>query len=129
MDGKITIMVIDDEEATRKLVSRAIGSGGYKIISIDNGTSAMKLFKEHHPNLIILDILMPGIDGIQVLQQIRRQSDVPIIMLTGTDDVSSLLKTLEIGADDYIRKPFGSLELLARVKAKLRRVASTARKN
>ena len=121
MDRHVTIMVVDDDETIRRLLRRTLTFGNYEVISADSGGTALTLFEEHRPNLVILDIIMPVFDGFEVLHQIRQQSDVPVIMLSGIDKVNSVRDSLYLGADDYIRKPFGTLELLARVKAKLRR--------
>ena len=115
------IMVVDDEQAILKLLNRTLEPEGYGVILANNGGSALALLEEHKPDLVILDIMMPGLDGFQVLNLIRQRSNVPIIMLTGRCEVTTLRDALALGADDYVRKPFGSRELLARIKAKLRR--------
>jgi two-component system KDP operon response regulator KdpE len=92
------------------------------VIGADNGEAALDLVEEEHPDVVLLDIAMPGMDGFEVLRQLRAFSDVPVIMLTARDDVLDKVKGLELGADDYVTKPFDHLELLARVRAVLRRI-------
>ena len=115
------IMVVDDEQAVLRLLNRTLETEGYGVILADNGSSALALLDEHTPDLVILDIMMPELDGFQVLPLIRQRSNVPIIMLTARGEVTTLRHALALGADDYVRKPFGRGELLARIRAKLRR--------
>jgi len=117
------IMVVDDEQFVVKLLSRILTSEGYGVIAADNGISALELFEEHIPDLVILDINMPGLDGFGVLKLIRQRSSVPVIMLTANLKVNTARDALNLGADDYIRKPFSAPELLARVRTKLKRAA------
>jgi len=117
------IMVVDDEQSVVKLLSRTLTSEGYGVIAADNGISALELFEKHIPDLVILDISMPGLDGFGVLKLIRQRSSVPVIMLTARLEVNTVHDALALGADDYIRKPFSTQELLARVRTKLRRTA------
>ena len=117
------IMIVDDEPEIRRLLKRTLELEGYGVTSADNGSSALATIKECQPDLVMLDIVMPGLNGFQVLNLIREHSDVPIIMLTGRCEVTSLRDALVLGADDYIRKPFHTKELLARIQAKLRRAA------
>ena len=118
------IMVVDDEQAILSLLSRTLEPEGYGVILADNGSSALALLEEHTPDLVILDIMMPGLNGFQVLDLIRQRSNVPIIMLTARREVTTLRDALSLGADDYVRKPFGRGELLARIRAKLRRAGA-----
>jgi len=116
------VMVVDDEQAILRLLNRTLEPEGYGVILADSGSSALALLEEHTPDLVILDIMMPGgLDGFQVLDLIRRRSNVPIIMLTARCEVTTLRDALSLGADDYVKKPFGTRELLARIRAKLRR--------
>lgn len=115
------IMVVDDEQAILRMLNRTLEPEGYGVVLADNGSSALALLEEHTPDLVILDIMMPGLNGFQVLDLIRQRSNVPIIMLTGRCEVTTLRDALALGADDYVRKPFGTRELLARIRAKLRR--------
>ena len=115
------IMVVDDEQAILRLLSRTLEPEGYDVVLADNGRSALVLLEEHTPDLVILDIMMPGLDGFQVLDLIRQRSNIPVIMLTAKREVNTARDALNLGADDYVRKPFGKAELLARIRAKLRR--------
>ena len=121
MKKRLYIMVVDDEQTIPSLLSRTLEPEGYGVVIADNGRSAMKLLEEHTPDLIILDIMMPGLDGFQVLGLIRQRFSVPVIMLTAKREVNTARDALNLGADDYIRKPFCKGELLARIRAKLRR--------
>ena len=118
------IMVVDDEQAILRMLSRTLEPEGYGVILADNGRSALELLEEHTPDLIILDIMMPGLDGFQVLGLIRQRFSVPVIMLTAKREVNTARDALSLGADDYVRKPFGKGELLARIRAKLRRAGA-----
>ena len=120
------IMVVDEEQAILSLLSRTLEPVGYGIIVADNGRSALDLLEEHRPDLVILDIMMPGLDGFQVLDLMRQRSDVPVIMLTARCEVTTLRDALVLGADDYVKKPFRTQVLVARIRAKLRRVKSEA---
>ena len=115
------IMVVDDEQAILRLLSRTLEPEGYGVVVADNGRSALELLEDCRPDLVILDIMMPGLDGFQVLDLIRQRSNVPVIMLTARCEVTTLRDALSLGADDYVRKPFRKGELLARIRAKLRR--------
>lgn len=117
-------LVVDDEDFICKLVERILVGAGYDVVSAANGCEALDKLSQGGIDLVLLDIMMPQLDGFKTLDLIREQYDVPVIMLTGKGEVSTLRDALAIGADDYIRKPFGKLELLARVKAKLRRSRS-----
>jgi len=115
------IMAVDDEQTILRLLNRTLEPEGYGVIVADNGRSALNLLEERTPDLVILDIMMPGLDGFQVLDLIRERSNVPVIMLTARGEVTTLRDALVLGADDYVRKPFHTQELLARIRAKLRR--------
>ena len=121
MRKHMCIMVVDDEQAILRLLKRTLEPEGYGVVLADNGRSALTLLEEHWPDLVILDIMMPGLDGFQVLDFIRQRSSVPVIMLTARGEVTTLRDALSLGADDYVRKPFRTQELLARIRAKLRR--------
>lgn len=116
-----TILVIEDEQDMLLLLRRILEAEGYRVILATDGVYGMTLLREAKPDLVLLDIMMPGPNGFMVLDSIRKYSDVPVIMVTAKRDIESLQKTLALGADDYIKKPFSPVELLARVKAKLRR--------
>ncbi len=115
------IMVVDDEQTILRLLSRTLEPEGYGVVAVNNGETALALLEKHKPDLVILDVMMPGLDGFQVLGLIRQRSNIPVIMLTARREVTTVRDALTLGADDYVRKPFGSGELLARVRAKLRR--------
>lgn len=116
-----TILIVDDEEAVRNLLQRTLQDVGYDVITAANGQEALDKVSQFNVSLVLLDIMMPGLDGFQVLDLIRQQSSVPVIMLTGRGEVTTLRDALVLGADDYVRKPFRTRELLARIEAKLRR--------
>jgi DNA-binding response OmpR family regulator len=117
------ILVVDDapEVIEAVTVSVSLQWRETEVIGADNGETALDLVEQEHPDVVLLDISMPGMDGFEVLRQVRAFSDVPVIMLTARDAVLDKVKGLELGADDYVTKPFDHLELLARVKALLRR--------
>ncbi len=115
------VLVVDDDQEMLKMVSRTLELEGYGVAIASDGRSALVLLKELRPDLVTLDIMMPGLDGFEVLNLIRQRSDVPVIMLTARSEVTILRDALALGADDYVKKPFGRQELLARIQAKLRR--------
>ena len=116
------ILVVDDEPAQLRLVEQILSGNGYGVIKACSGEEAIRLVYEGKPDLIILDVLMPGIDGWQTCRCIREASDVPVIMVTGKrNSEDDIVRGLEYGADEYLTKPVGNRELLARVKAALRR--------
>jgi two-component system OmpR family response regulator/two-component system alkaline phosphatase synthesis response regulator PhoP len=118
---QVQILVVDDEDAVRALIRRTLEEKGYRVVTVADGNEGLAKLDQDGIDLVLLDIKMPGLDGFQVLKLIRRRSNLPVIMLTGMDQVSALYDSLNIGADDYITKPFSPLELVARVRAKLRR--------
>ena len=120
---KPRVLVVDDEPETVKYVSANLRARGYEVLTAEDGRTALKMFETSMPDLVILDIMMPGPDGFEVCQAIRRQSDVPIIMLSARGQEKDIVRALDLGADDYLTKPFGVEEMLARVRAVLRRTA------
>jgi two-component system response regulator VicR/two-component system response regulator RegX3 len=114
------VLLVDDEEALRASLSYALIKEGYQVITAADGQSALKLFHKQVPDVIILDLMLPGIDGMELCWRIRAFSKVPILMLTAKDQPIDKVWGLEAGADDYITKPFNTRELLARIKAVLR---------
>jgi two-component system KDP operon response regulator KdpE len=116
-----TILVVDDEAPMRKLLSSNLKATGYMVRTAADGTEAMKLMDEHTFDLLLLDVNLPGLSGVQVLQAVRRLAEVPVLMLSGRGRERDKVEALDLGADDYLTKPFGVGELLARVKAQLRR--------
>ncbi len=121
MMSKIQILVVDDEPRYLKLVSYNLKAAGYEVITATTGEEAMSLVAGKSPDLIILDIRLPGIDGYEVCTRIREFSSVPIIMLTAKGEEREKVQGLRLGADDYVTKPFGAEELMARVETVLRR--------
>jgi two-component system KDP operon response regulator KdpE len=118
------VLVVDDEPRVVRLVSEVLKAGGYQVVAAADGQSAIEMVALEQPDLVLLDILLPrGLDGYAVCQRIREFSDVPVIMLTAKALESDLLRGFDVGADDYLTKPFSAKELVARVKAVLRRVA------
>lgn len=116
------ILIVDDEEPLRRFIGRNLAARGYEVLTAQDGWEALRLFEQSAPDLIILDILMPGLSGLEVLKRIRQVSLVPILVLTALDQEADKITALDLGADDYLTKPFGVGELLARVRAALRRV-------
>jgi DNA-binding response OmpR family regulator len=119
--GPPRILVADDEENIRTLVGSYLQAEGYDVAMVENGEAAVESVRGQEPDLVVLDIAMPGIDGIEALRQIRTFSDVYVIMLTARSEETDKLIGLSVGADDYMTKPFSPRELVARVKAVLRR--------
>lgn len=120
------VLVVDDEPDVVKLITMSfhLQEPDWKVLAAYDGETALDLVAEEVPGVVLLDVAMPEMEGFQILREIRRFSDVPVIMVTVKDDELSKVKGLELGADDYITKPFSHLELLARVRAVLRRVQS-----
>ncbi len=121
MAGK-RVMVVDDDVKTVELVKLYLNRDGYRVITAYDGTEALNLARESKPDLIVLDIMLPGINGLEICRTLRKESDVPIIMLTAMTTDRDKLTGLDIGADDYVTKPFSPRELAARVRAILRRL-------
>ena len=118
------ILVVDDDEKICQILTLYLNSKGYDVITCKNGGNAMTQFLDSKPDLVILDILLPGTDGFELLSRIRRLGSVPVIMLSMRSAAEDRILALDLGADDYIVKPFDSKELLARIRAVLRRAAS-----
>jgi two-component system alkaline phosphatase synthesis response regulator PhoP len=121
MTGK-RVLVVDDDAKTVELVKLYLKRDGYRVLTAYDGLEALRLAREGHPDLIVLDLMLPGIDGLEVCRTIRDESDVPIIMLTAKTTDQDKLVGLDLGADDYVTKPFSPRELAARVRAVLRRL-------
>lgn len=115
------ILVVDDEEHIIELVELYLRKEGYRVVSAQDGDAAIEKFSVEKPDLLVLDIMLPGADGLDVLRQVRKTSRVPVIMLTARESEVDKVVGLELGADDYLTKPFSARELVARVKAVLRR--------
>jgi len=121
MAGK-RVLVVDDDAKTVELVKLYLKRDGYRVLTAYDGLEALRLAREGHPDLIVLDLMLPGIDGLEVCRTLRAESDVPIIMLTAKTTDQDKLAGLDLGADDYMTKPFSPRELAARVRAVLRRL-------
>ncbi|MBZ0291529.1 MAG: response regulator transcription factor [Anaerolineae bacterium] len=121
-----TILVVDDEESIRKPVIAYLEAEGYTVRTATDGQQALRVFQRYKPQLVILDVMLPGMDGFEVLQHIRRESDAYVLMLTAKSEETDRIVGLTIGADDYVTKPFSPRELVARVKAILRRDRNAA---
>jgi two-component system KDP operon response regulator KdpE len=121
-----SILLVDDEAPMRKLLSTNLKAGGYAVRAAADGSEALKLIDEHAFDLLLLDVIMPGPSGLQVLEAVRREAKVPVLMISARRREFDILQAFNLGADDYLSKPFGIAELLARVKALLRRTSSAA---
>lgn len=119
--NKKTILVVDDEKAIRQLLKINLEKEGYNILEANEGLEAIQIVSEQKPNLILLDVMLPGMDGLSICKRIKNMMNIPIIMVTAKDTEIDKILGLEIGADDYITKPFSIRELIARVKANLRK--------
>ena len=123
-ESRQKILVADDEASIRRILETRLKMVGYDVVVAEDGEEAVDVFNKTNPDLVVLDVMMPKMDGYGVTREIRRTSDVPIIILTALGDVSERITGLELGADDYVIKPFSPKELEARVKAVLRRTLS-----
>lgn len=121
---KENILVVDDDKNICELLRLYLEKEGYKVIIANDGVEALELFKKTKPNLVLLDIMLPGCDGWQVCRGIRKTSQCPIIMISAKGEVFDKVLGLELGADDYVTKPFEAKEVVARIKAVLRRIPS-----
>ncbi|WP_075721559.1 response regulator transcription factor [Roseburia sp. 499] len=121
MVAKQKILIVDDDANIAELISLYLTKECYDTRMVNDGEEALSVYEQYQPNLILLDLMLPGIDGYQVCREIRTKSNVPIIMLSAKGEIFDKVLGLELGADDYIMKPFDSKELVARVKAVLRR--------
>ena len=119
------IMVVDDDQDLAEMLAIVLTGEGMEVDLVGRGDEVMEIFRATPPDLVLLDIMLPGIDGIEVCKQIRAESMVPIVMLTAKGETTDIVKGLEFGADDYIVKPFQPGELIARIKTRLRRVPSS----
>jgi len=120
-DNKSTLLVVDDYKYMRDYLKRILEDAGYGVVTASDGQEALTKISSNDINLVLLDIRMPVMDGFQVLKFIRQNFEIPVIMVTGMDEDASLNNAFDLGADDYVRKPFHSSVLLARITAKLRR--------
>lgn len=120
------VLAIDDEPAILKLIKLELTSAGFRVVTAESGEVGVRLEDDQRPDIVVLDLLMPDMDGMDTMREIRRRANVPIILLTGKDSDSDRVIGLEQGADDYLVKPFSPEELVARVRAVLRRAAGNA---
>ena len=121
-NAKETILVVDDEASIRRILETRLSMIGYQVVTASDGEEALEAFHRSQPDLVVLDVMMPKLDGYGVCQELRKESDVPIVMLTALGDVADRITGLELGADDYVVKPFSPKELEARIRCVLRRV-------
>ena len=116
-----SILVVDDDPKITQLLKRALSLEGYAVLTASSGAAGLEELRLNNPDLVVLDVLMPGIDGIEVCRRIRMDGDTPVLLLTAKDEVADRVKGLDSGADDYLVKPFALEELLARIRVLLRR--------
>lgn len=114
------ILVVDDDAALAEMIGIVLRAEGYEVVDCYSGSGAVEAFEKYEPNLVLLDVMLPGKSGFQICEEIRRKSNVPIVMLTARSDTADVVTGLEAGADDYVPKPFKPKELVARVRARLR---------
>jgi len=125
MENKV--LIIDDDEKLRKLLREYLEGNGFKVLTLADGSDVTKTLQKESPKMVILDIMLPGKDGLEVLKEIRMDHTIPVIMLTAKGDPTDRIVGLELGADDYLPKPFNPRELLARMRAVLRRAVPKGR--
>ncbi|HZO49815.1 MAG TPA: response regulator transcription factor [Gaiellaceae bacterium] len=124
MPDSSTILLVDDEDSIQTLLTYPLERDGYRVLQARDGEEALRLFRERDVDLVVLDLMLPKVDGLEVCRRLRAESTVPIVMLTARDDELDTVLGLELGADDYITKPFSIREFRSRVKALLRRAAT-----
>ena len=125
MDTLPEILIVDDEASLRTWLRRLLAHDGYAVLEAENGVVALQLWQQREPQLVILDITMPELDGLQVLERVRQTANTPVIMLTKKSAEDDKVRAFELGADDYLTKPFSHREFMVRVKAVLRRLRPT----
>ena len=123
------VLVVDDDLNVRDVVRRYLELGGHQVSLADNGEDALRWIAEHEPDLVVLDLMLPGIDGLEVCRRLRQHSAVPVVMLTALGEEENRIAGLELGADDYVTKPFSPRELALRVSSVLRRSSSTRQRS
>ncbi|HET7682529.1 MAG TPA: MtrAB system response regulator MtrA [Marmoricola sp.] len=124
--GRARVLVVDDDAALSEMLALVLHNEGFHTRVVARGDEAMAAFRDYRPDLVLLDLMLPGIDGIDVCRRLRAESGVPIVMLTAKSDTVDVVVGLESGADDYIAKPFKPKELVARIRARIRRVDNPA---
>ncbi|TML96212.1 MAG: response regulator transcription factor [Actinobacteria bacterium] len=125
MPDSSTILLVDDEDSIQKLLAYPLEREGFRVLQARDGEDALRLFQSEHVDLVVLDLMLPKLDGLEVCKRLRAESEVPIIMLTARDDELDKVLGLELGADDYITKPFSIREFRSRVRALLRRASAS----
>ncbi|QWU15377.1 two-component system, OmpR family, KDP operon response regulator KdpE [Paenibacillus sophorae] len=120
MNGKVLILVVEDEAGISTYISTVLNSNDYAVLRTDKGEEAVSLAASHHPDLMLLDLGLPDIDGIEVLRRVRQWSSMPIVVVSARGHEREKVEALDLGADDYITKPFGTSELLARIRTAIR---------
>ncbi|MDA8197198.1 MAG: response regulator transcription factor [Actinomycetota bacterium] len=123
MEDKQTVLVVDDEVALRRILVSYLKKEGFNVLEAGDAQGALSIFERAQVDIALLDVMMPGMDGFELVKNIRRKSDIPLIMVTAKGEESARVAGLEIGADDYITKPFSAPEVIARVRAHLRRAS------
>ncbi len=124
MQTKPKILVVDDEDRNLRLVEAMLAPEGYEVVLAHSGQEGLEKTRDTCPDVVLLDIMMPELNGFEVLRILRQQSNIPVIMLTAKKEVTSAVDSFHLGADDYVRKPFRKGELLARIRTKLRRAGT-----
>ena len=122
MDDRKKVLVVDDEAQIIRVLRHILNAHGYAVRAAEDGEAALDIFREWTPDLVLTDLQMPNVDGLELCRRIRKGSGVPIVVLSVRDDEKTIVKALDSGADDYVTKPFGTNELLARLRAAFRRV-------
>ena len=126
-EGDVRVLVVDDDEPVRILLRRYLTLEGYDVVDVADGPAALQAIRTAPPDVLLLDVVMPGEDGFDILAALRQTSNVPVIMVSGRDDVADRVMGLRLGADDYVVKPFSPMELTARIASLLRRSPSSGR--
>ena len=125
MQDAATILVVDDEYSLRRLVISYLTKDGFRVMEAQDSQQALSIFDQHQIDLVLIDVMMPGMDGFGLVKELRKKTDIPLILLTAKGEESAKVAGLAIGADDYVTKPFSAPEVVARVKAQIRRFKGT----
>ena len=121
MDDKKKILVVDDEAQIIRVLRHVLGAQGYSVRTAEDGVSALEVFNEWHPDIVLTDLQMPNVSGLELCKKLRTVSDIPIVILSVRNEEKTIVEALDAGADDYVTKPFSTIELLARLRSALRR--------
>jgi DNA-binding response OmpR family regulator len=127
MSANTLVLAVDDEAGILRLIKLELEEQGFHVLTAEGGEEALRIASEHRPDIVLLDIMMPDIDGLEVMRRLREQIDAPVILVTAKDTDTAKIRGLELGADDYIAKPFNPDELAARIRAVLRRLQGSPR--